>query len=71
MLKKEKSFSEIQEELLKKELAQAKQALEDAYANFENALDPELIDCYIYEVNAVQTRYRFLLRQILKTRQLT
>ena len=32
-----------------------------AYQNFENATDPELIDSYIYEVNAIQMRYKFLL----------
>ena len=25
--------------------------------------DPDLIDCYIYEVNAVMKRYRYLLNQ--------
>lgn len=31
------------------------------YQNFENATDPELIDSYIYELNAMQMRYKFLL----------
>lgn len=45
------------------EIAQARQEIEDAYANFQNACDPDLIDCYIYEGNAAWKRYRFLLRQ--------
>lgn len=32
-----------------------------AYQNFENATEPELIDSYIYELNAIQMRYKFLL----------
>lgn len=40
---------------------QAKDSLDLAYQNFENATDPELIDSYIYEVNAIQMRYKFLL----------
>lgn len=38
-------------------------ALENAYAGFDNATDPDLIDCYIYEVNSLLKRYRFLLHQ--------
>ncbi len=42
-------------------IMQAKDSLDLAYQNFENATDPELIDSYIYEVNAIQMRYKFLL----------
>lgn len=50
-------------EALLNEIQMTKLALESAYSNFENVVDPDLIDCYIYEVNAVQKRYKFLLRQ--------
>ena len=43
------------------DIAKTRYALETAYAGFENATDPDLIDCYIYEVNAVQKRYKYLL----------
>lgn len=52
-----------EQEALMAEIKQTKLALETAYSNFENSLDPDLIDSYIYEVNAVQKRYKFLLRQ--------
>ena len=42
----------------------SKLEMETAYSNFEQVLDPDLIDCYIYEVNAVQKKYKYLLRQI-------
>lgn len=45
------------------EIAQARQEIEDAYNNFQNARDPDLIDCYIYRGNAAWKRYCFLLRQ--------
>ena len=45
------------------ELAQARQEIEDAYNNFQNACDPDLIDCYIYRGNAAWKRSCFLLRQ--------
>lgn len=52
-----------EEAILLKEITKTKLALESAYSNFENVIDPDLIDCYIYEVNAVQLRYKFLLKQ--------
>lgn len=48
------------------ELLQARYALENAYAGFDNVTDPDLIDCYIYEVNAVMKRYKYLLEQAAK-----
>lgn len=52
-----------QNDVLLNEIKKTKLALDSAYSNFENVIDPDLIDCYIYEVNAVQKRYKFLLRQ--------
>ena len=48
---------------LLEDLRLAKSALDCAYSNFENVVDPDLIDSSIYELQAVQLRYRFLLRQ--------
>lgn len=48
------------------DISQTKEALENAYAGFENAVDPDLIDCYIYEVNSVLKRYKYLLGQVEK-----
>ncbi len=50
------------EELIR-EIEKTKIAMDTAYSNFENVLDPDLIDSYIYELNAAQERYKFLLRQ--------
>ena len=61
--KPQKSPYELEMELLQTQLSETKSALESAYSNFENVLDPDLIDCYIYELNAVQKRYKFLLNQ--------
>lgn len=62
-LKKKSKLRRKEEELLRLEISKAKLALESAYSNFENVVDPDLIDCYIYEVNAVQKRYKYLLKQ--------
>lgn len=45
------------------ELAQTRYALETAYSNFDNVTDPDLIDCYIYELNSIMKRYKYLIEQ--------
>jgi hypothetical protein len=45
------------------EINKTKIAMEAAYSNFQNVVDPDLIDSCIYEMNAVQNRYKFLLKQ--------
>lgn len=52
--------------LIKNDLHQTAKDLQDAYNNLENVVDPDLIDCYIYELNSVQMRYKFLLATIKK-----
>lgn len=60
----------LQTETLHEEISKTKRALDSAYSNFENVVDPDLIDCYIYEVNAVQKRYVFLLKKAEELRAL-
>lgn len=50
-------------EELKEEIERVKRQMENAHYNFQNAMDPDLIDCYIYESNAAWKKYRFLLKQ--------
>ncbi len=45
------------------EIDSARREIDEAYINFQNASDPDLIDSYIYRGNAAWLRYRFLLRQ--------
>lgn len=51
------------EDLLIKEINKTKLALEAAYLHFEYVVDPDLIDSCIYELNAIQNRYKYLLKQ--------
>lgn len=53
---------EQERQALLQEIESIKQAHAIALSNLENMTDPDLIDCYIYELNAVQVRYKFLLR---------
>jgi|GEM_PF-323378 Protein of unknown function (DUF2508). len=49
------------------EIHKTKLAMEAAYSNFQNVVDPDLIDSCIYELNAVQNKYKFLLKQAKAT----
>ncbi len=55
--------------LLLDNIKRTKQELDIAYANFEHAVEPDLIDSSIYELNAVQLRYKFLLSCVKKFEQ--
>ncbi len=57
-LPKDTSTDELYEEIKR-----VKMQMENAHYNFQNAMDPDLIDCYIFESNAAWKKYRFLLRQ--------
>ncbi len=50
-------------EKLLADIEKTQHALEVAYCGFDYVTDPDLIDCYIYEVNSALKRYRFLLQQ--------
>ena len=57
----------IEEELtvsnIEEDIKKTRYALEIAYAGFDNALEPDLIDSYIYEIYSLQKRYEHLLTQ--------
>lgn len=63
-MKTEAYLQGVTREQLLTDLKLTKTALDDAYSNFEQVVDPDLVDSYIYEVNAVQKRYHFLLKQV-------
>jgi len=47
---------------LREDIVKTRLALEIAYAGFDNAVDMDMIDSYIYEINALLKRYRHLSR---------
>lgn len=47
-------------EQLLDDLQKTRLELEIAYSGFDNVTDPNLIDCYIYKLNAVMKRYQYL-----------
>lgn len=64
LLKKEEAERSLEDRKLRDEIEQTMWAIDAARNHFEHVVDPTLIDCYIYELNAAQLRYQFLLRRI-------
>lgn len=48
---------------LEESLSQTRLLLAQAYAGFNSAWDGELVESYIYEIQALQARYSYLLRR--------
>lgn len=61
-LEKKERLSNKKEAFLKKALLEAQRSLQDAYDGLSNVKEPELIDSYIYELNAANLRYEVILR---------
>ena len=55
---------EIETELVKPSLLddieKTRKALDIAYAGFDYATDPDIIDAYIYQINSLLSRYKHL-----------
>ena len=58
-----KSTDTLENLELKAEIDRTRHRLESVRNQVEEVVDPTLIDCYIYELKAVQLRYQFLLRR--------
>lgn len=49
---------------LMQSLAHTRVLINQAYSGFNTACDQELIESYVFEINALQSRYSYLLRRI-------
>lgn len=49
---------------LLKELARTRVLTNQAYSSFNHTSDDDLIESYVYEINALQARYNYLLRRV-------
>ena len=45
-------------------LSQTRALIAQAYQGFNDACDPDLIESYVFEINALQARYSYLLRRV-------
>lgn len=56
----------IQEERqeLMRSLSHTRALINQAYGGFNSARDSDLIESYVFEINALQARYNYLLRRV-------
>lgn len=72
-MRKERNLSILQtadQQDLRTEIDRTRSRIESACNHFDEAVDPALIDCCIYELKAAQMRYQFLLRHFKSLEQL-
>ena len=63
--RKQKAAAQEQErQVLLEGLAQTRALIAQAYAGFNAARDGDLIESYVFEINALQSRYSYLLRRV-------
>ena len=63
-----KSVPDPELRALRADLATAQSDLQQAYRQFNQALDPELVEASIYEISAVKARCNYLIRVIKEHR---
>ena len=62
--KKEDPAAQRERQELMDGLAQTRVQINQAYACFNRESDPDLIESYVFEINALQSRYSYLLRRV-------
>ena len=45
-------------------MARTRVEINQAYAGFNCQSDPDLVDSYVYEINALRSRYSYLVRRL-------
>lgn len=55
---------DCEREQLMQTLADTRVLINQAYSGFNTAEDHELIESFVFEINALQSRYSYLLRRI-------
>ena len=61
--KRQRALLIMERQQLRAEIDRTRSCIDSARNHFEQEVDPTLIDCFIYELNAAQLRYQFLLRR--------
>lgn len=64
--RRQRTQLEEERRTLTAELARTRTRIAQAYSGFNSAGDPDLVESFIYEINSLQARYTYLLRQIKK-----
>ncbi|MDD2972323.1 MAG: DUF2508 family protein [Lachnospiraceae bacterium] len=59
-------YTDMEKNNLLDDISKTTCALEIAYSGFDYVTEPDLIDSYIYQVNAILKRYKYLIEQAAK-----
>jgi len=51
-------------QILLHELVKTKAQMTQAYSGFNTVSDPDLLESYVFEINALQARYAYYLRRV-------
>ena len=62
--RKGESVREGELRALKEGLDRTRVLINQAYSGFNGTDDPDLIESYVFEINALQARYSYLLRRV-------
>ena len=62
--KKRENARDQERRALLEGLGQTRTLIAQAYSGFNTARDPDLIESYVFEINALQSRYSYLLRRV-------
>lgn len=62
--RREVKQEEIRKQQLMDDLERMQQELQWAYNNLSYVVEPDLIDSYIFQVNAIQKKYKFVLNLV-------
>jgi len=54
---------ELERSELESSIEDTRLAIAQAYAGFNGAADPELVESFVYEIEALRARYSYLLRR--------
>ena len=63
-LRRQPNLQSIARQELLQSLAATRVQINQAYRGFDTAQDPELVESFVYEISALQTRYSYLLRRV-------
>jgi len=66
LVRKKAPHNNVEKENIVNSVNRAKIELDIAYKNFDDVSDVDLVDCYIYEVQSIQKKYEYLLKQAKK-----
>lgn len=67
--KRQDSSTQRERQELLEGLARTRVLIHQAYSCFNRESDPDLIESYVFEINALQSRYSYLLRRIRELEQ--